>query len=314
MMLGQSHGSILTVAVHSASNLQDVETIGKQDPYFQFTLDINNPKSFQKTFVHKNAGKNPVWNQTFTVPLNGEAELFFEIMDDETTADAVIGFAAINLSQVIHAPGGVLNAAFPVYTPAGKEKGEVTMTLTTAGIPGQCPAPASFARGQSHISEAHQKRVKSIKNKERAADVGVAALGGLLAVGAGLLANKVVTDQKKEEQARRQAEEAAQAERERFEKEKRQFDEQRATYERTQSEQQSIHTTSSTHTSRHEEHNHSHSGGHGHGHGHRDWDAVGTYSAGDKVTYHSRVYVCLQGHTSNPTWQPTEAHSLWRAD
>ncbi|KAG0088660.1 hypothetical protein BGZ92_005889 [Podila epicladia] len=305
MMLGQSHGSILTVVVHSAANLQDVETIGKQDPYFQFTLDINNPKKFQKTFVHKNAGKNPVWNQTFTVPLNGEAELFFEIMDEETTADAVIGFAAISLSQVVHAPGGVLNAAFP-------EKGEVTLTLTTAGIPGQCPTPAGFARGQSHISEAHQKRVKSIKNKERAADVGVAALGGLLAVGAGLLANKVVTDQKKEEQARREAEDAAQAERERFEKEKRQFDEQRATYERTQSEQQSIHTTSSTYTSHHEDHGHSHSSGHGHGH--RDWDAMGTYSAGDKVTYHNRVYICLQGHTSNPTWQPTEAHSLWRAD
>ncbi|KAG0031844.1 hypothetical protein BGZ81_000441 [Podila clonocystis] len=314
MMLGQSHGSILTVAVHSAADLQDVQTIGKQDPYFQFSLDVNNPKSFQKTFIHKNAGKNPVWNQTFTVPLNGEAELFFEIMDEETTADAVIGFAAINLSHVVHAPGGVLNATFPVYTPAGKEKGEVILTLTTAGIPGQCPAPVGFARGQSHISEAHQKRVKSMKNKERAAEVGVAALGGLLAVGAGLLANKVVTDQKKEEQARREAEEAAQAERERFETEKRQFDEQRATYERTQSEQQSIHTTSSTHTSHYEEHGHSRSHEHGQGHDHRDWDAVGTYSAGDKVTYHGRVYMCLQGHTANPTWEPTQAHSLWRAD
>jgi len=313
MMLGQqSLGSTLTIAVHSAANLQDVETIGKQDPYFQFTLDINNPKSIQKTFVHKNGGKNPVWNQTFNVPLNGEPELFFEIMDEETTADAVIGFAAINLSQVLHAPGGVLNAAFPVYTPAGKEKGEVTLTLSTSSVPGQGLAPAGFARGQSHISEAHQKRVNSIKNKERAADVGIAVMGGLAALGVGLLANKVANDHKKEEQSHREAEAAAQAEHERFENEKKQFEEQRAAYERTQSEQQSIHTTSSTHTSHHEEQGHGHK--HGHGHSQREWDAVGTYSAGDKVSYHGRVYICLQGHTSNPTWEPTQAHSLWRAD
>ncbi|KAF8953144.1 hypothetical protein BGZ52_001569 [Haplosporangium bisporale] len=313
MMLGQqSLGSTLTIAVHSAANLQDVETIGKQDPYFQFTLDISNPKSIQKTFVHKNGGKSPVWNQTFNVPLNGESELFFEIMDEETTADAVIGFAAINLSQVLHAPGGVLNAAFPVYTPAGKEKGEVTLTLSASNVPGQGLAPAGFARGQSHISEAHLKRVKSLKNKERAADVGVAVMGGLAALGVGLLANKVVNDNKKEEQAHREAEAAAQAEHERFESEKKQFEEQRAAYERTQSEQQSIHTTSSTHTSHHEEHGHSHK--HGHGHSQREWDAVGTYSAGDKVSYHGRAYICLQGHTSNPTWEPTQAHSLWRAD
>ncbi|KAG0346315.1 hypothetical protein BG004_001933 [Podila humilis] len=301
-MLAQTHDSILTVHAHGATNLQDVETLGKQDPYFQFSLDLTNPKSFQKTFVHKNAGKNPVWNQSFNVTLNGEPELFFEIMDEETAADAVIGFAAIHINQIFQSPGGILNAAFPVYTPAGKEKGQVNLTLAINGA--SIGSLTHFSTGYSHINDAHKKRVNSMKNKERIADVGGMALGGLLAVGAGLLANKISNDNKKEEKSRREAEEAEQAERDRFEQEKKHFEEQKSTSHET-----------SYHEERGHIHIHSHDHGHDHEHNsHREWDPVGTYAPGDKVRYHGRDYICLQGHTSNPTWEPTQAHSLWRAD
>ncbi|KAF9352233.1 hypothetical protein BGX26_009918 [Mortierella sp. AD094] len=339
----QQGGPTLIIYAHGAQDLQNVQTLGKQDPYLQFSLDINNPKSFQKTFVHKNAGKAAVWNQTFTVPLSGEPELYVEIMDEEITADAVIAFAAIPINQIVHAPGGTMNGFFDVYTPSGKAQGVLNLTLTAQNVPGQntqySNQPPQPAKGTSHINELHQRRVKSLKNKEMAADVGTAAFGGLLAVGAGLLANKLVNDHRKEEDARKEAEHRAQAEREKFELEKRRLDEERANFQRQQAgyQQQQQHQ-------QHQQPPHYQGGGgydQGHHGGHHEekkkhydsdsdsgsdsddshkkkgkkWEKHGHwYSPGDKVKYDGRKYICLQGHNSQPDWAPGVAHSLWRGD
>ncbi|KAF9898517.1 hypothetical protein BX616_003915, partial [Lobosporangium transversale] len=237
-----SQGPTLVIVAHGAQNLKDVETFGKQDPYLQFSLDFNNPKSFQKTFVHKDAGKTATWNQTFTVSLAGEPELFIELMDEETTADAVIAFAAIPVNQIVHAPGATMHGVFDLFTPDGKQQGEVNLTLTAHNVPGQNTQPAiqtsTPVKGTSHISELHHKRIKSLKNRETAADAGGAAFGGLLAVGAGLLANKLMDDKKKEEEARKEAERQAQLEHSKFENEKKRLEEERAAFQRTQLEQQ----------------------------------------------------------------------------
>ncbi|KAI7886205.1 hypothetical protein K492DRAFT_178350 [Lichtheimia hyalospora FSU 10163] len=45
-----------------------------------------------------------------------------------------------------------------------------------------------------------------------------------------------------------------------------------------------------------------------------EWDPIGTYAPGDRVEYHGHTYICLQGHTSNPTWMPGAAHSLWQPE
>ncbi|KAG0052050.1 hypothetical protein BGZ83_003034 [Gryganskiella cystojenkinii] len=356
---------VLAIIAHGAQNLIDVETFGKQDPYVQFSLDFNNPKSFQKTFVHKDAGKNPVWNQSFTVPLNGEPELFVEIMDEETTADAVIAFAAIPINQVVHAPGGNMNGLFDVFTTKGQPQGQIHLTLTAHNVPGQnmgyggqAAAPGQPIRGTSHISELHQRRMNSLKNREKAADVGTAAMTGLLAVGAGLLANKLVNDHRKEEEAKKAAERNAQLERERFEAERKRLDEERASFARTQSEeqarfqqQQQAFQSQQQHYQQQQQHQpqfqqpqyqqpQQHHGGyedHHHKKKHHDsdsdsgsgsdsdddhkkhkkgkkWQPHGWYSAGDKVKYDGRKYICLQGHNSQGDWAPSVAHSLWRSD
>lgn len=42
------------------------------------------------------------------------------------------------------------------------------------------------------------------------------------------------------------------------------------------------------------------------------WDGNSTtYSVGDRVLYNSILYKCLQAHTSQATWTPTDAPSLW---
>ena len=43
-----------------------------------------------------------------------------------------------------------------------------------------------------------------------------------------------------------------------------------------------------------------------------EWNGEGkAYTAGDRVVYGDKLYKCLQSHTSQLTWTPTAAPSLW---
>lgn len=41
------------------------------------------------------------------------------------------------------------------------------------------------------------------------------------------------------------------------------------------------------------------------------WSDSATYSQGDRVRYNGTLYKCLQDHTAQPDWNPTDAVSLW---
>lgn len=41
------------------------------------------------------------------------------------------------------------------------------------------------------------------------------------------------------------------------------------------------------------------------------WDDSHEYAVGDRVSYESTLYKCLQAHTSQPTWTPSDSPSLW---
>lgn len=41
------------------------------------------------------------------------------------------------------------------------------------------------------------------------------------------------------------------------------------------------------------------------------WDAAKTYAVGDRVRYAGNLYRCLQPHTAQAAWTPTDAPSLW---
>ena len=43
---------------------------------------------------------------------------------------------------------------------------------------------------------------------------------------------------------------------------------------------------------------------------HPEWEPGKAYRTGDRVTY-GNLYRCLQTHTSQATWEPDNAHSLW---
>lgn len=41
------------------------------------------------------------------------------------------------------------------------------------------------------------------------------------------------------------------------------------------------------------------------------WSPIETYVKDDRVRYQEQLYRCLQAHTAQETWTPTDAPSLW---
>lgn len=289
-----SQPQTLFLTIHSASQLVNVETFGKQDPYLQFSLDFSDPKSFQRTYTHRNAGQDATWNQSFIVPMQaGSQHLFIEVMDEESLgAPELIGFAAIPLNPVL--ASGHLNAVFGIFTVDGKSAGEVHLTLATT--PQGPHQPQQVVRGHSYVHEDHLKRCKSLRKKAIATDIGAVAVGGALAIGAGLFGKKLFDHHRQHEQEEGRRHE----EQERMEQERHRIEEERKHLHQQQHPTPSPYSSPNHHQQPH------------HAHYCSPWNPTGVYVAGDRVEYQGRHYVCTQGHTSNPTWLPSVAHSLWR--
>ena len=76
---------------------RDVEVFGKQDPYVKMVY----MGTKYKTRVHENAGKNPVWNQTFILQLGSTTDdIKLEIKDNVTVGATIIGQATIKASSL----------------------------------------------------------------------------------------------------------------------------------------------------------------------------------------------------------------------
>ena len=75
---------------------RDVDTFSKQDPY----VNIIYMGTKQKTRVHDNGGKEPVWNQTFTYQLGSISDdIRFEVKDQDVLSATLIGEATIKASS-----------------------------------------------------------------------------------------------------------------------------------------------------------------------------------------------------------------------
>ncbi|KAG0287114.1 hypothetical protein BGZ98_004802 [Dissophora globulifera] len=177
----------LQVSVLRANQLDDVESMGKNDPFCQVSLVNDDKTKFQKTPVKKNAGKNVEWNQTLTLDdfqPSQHHNLYVDVLDQEHLTDAVIGFATIPLSQVEHAPNRAMKGTFDLFTPSGKQKGTVTLFLAilSAGQGNVQVPDGPDMKGLSEIDNDHQHRIKGIKRAEQATDLAAAAglIGGLI--------------------------------------------------------------------------------------------------------------------------------------
>lgn len=339
-MLHSHSQASLQIHVSSATELVSAQTFGKQDPFLQFSLNFEEKNEFLKTFTHKNAGENATWNQTFTISLNGEPDLFVEVLDEENTVNEVIGFAAIPINQVVHADGANMNGLFEIYNTKGERAGLLNLQLAALGFPNSRTPDFNCepVRGQSYVHEGHCARMKSSKKKATGVAVGGALLGGALAIGAGFLGKKMYDDRQEAEQEREQEEAEQQRlkdeeetrrreEDENRQRERDEFDQERARYQQEKEEFEREKANRHNNDNEHEErekkdcdrdsnkhHRRRNSNSSDDDDDAKKWNPVGTYAAGDRVKYHGQVYMCLQGHTSNPTWQPGAAHSLWQAE
>ncbi|KAG9069754.1 hypothetical protein KI688_009079 [Linnemannia hyalina] len=200
----------LKVTIHQAEHLEDVERFGKNDPYARVSLTVDG-KYPAKTQVIKNAGKEAAWNKTVEVPDYNPQEqdtLYLEILDEETGFDEPIAFTAIPLHQVLSAQGHAIRGRFGLHTTGGKTKGEVLVSIVVIS-PGQTEGahPQTEIRGEVRLDSAQQKRINSLSRKEKAGDLGTAALLIGAVVGAKALhdgqkdAKKVAQDEQEKAKA-----------------------------------------------------------------------------------------------------------------
>ena len=71
---------------------RDTERFGKMDPYVKFSYGELEFRTTEKT----DAGKNPIWNETFQIDvIELEDEMSFSVMDANAMSDDVVGEATI---------------------------------------------------------------------------------------------------------------------------------------------------------------------------------------------------------------------------
>ncbi|KAL7754377.1 hypothetical protein RI367_000358 [Sorochytrium milnesiophthora] len=309
--------SQLFLTVCEAKNLKNRDMFGKMDPYLRAGYDFRSQESMRHTKTVRSGGRDPTWDEVLQFPYDGyRRELFIEVYDEDPTTDDLIGVAAIPLDD-LHRAGeyGAVHAWYAIYGVAsGHVHGEVRLALSrNMGGAATQHAPV---RGNSFMNPEHAKHCKSNNFKKSMMGVGAA---GAVALGAGLLANYVSGQHKEEEERKRREQEEEMRRRQEQEAEERRRREQEEEERRRreqQQQQQQYGQQQQQYGQYGGEGQHQHHGEH-HKHHHnqeaREWDPVGTYNAGERVYYNGRTWECLQYHTSNPTWQPPVAVSLWRA-
>lgn len=89
-------------AVHKVQKLYDVQLVGKQDPYAVVIVQKKGKKAEKKkTRVARDGHKNPVWDQTFTLSLDGtESEVVIEVFNCNTIKDEMIGSCTVKIKEV----------------------------------------------------------------------------------------------------------------------------------------------------------------------------------------------------------------------
>ncbi|KAG0239806.1 C2 domain-containing protein [Mortierella sp. GBAus27b] len=182
-------GHSLYIHVRKATDLKDVERLGKNDPYVVLFINRDDKSSYRKTSTKKNAGSHAEWDEVAVLE-NYEAsrhtELFVRVLDAEKLVDEPIGYNTIPLNQVNDAEHRSYKARFPLFLADGKQKGYIHLTITV--IPSEHAGATitndnAEAEGHAILGEQQQKDIKAKEREEDATQVaaGLALLGGAIA-------------------------------------------------------------------------------------------------------------------------------------
>ncbi|KAG1148853.1 hypothetical protein G6F37_008977 [Rhizopus arrhizus] len=94
-------GGMLVVTVIEARKLHDKDIVSKNDPYVEVWI---NEKNKQRTSVINNTN-NPVWNQTFTFPLEQDGnkhKLYLKVKDKDFIGSDDIGEAKFDFADAFN--------------------------------------------------------------------------------------------------------------------------------------------------------------------------------------------------------------------
>eukprot|EP01054_Gregarina_sp_Poly1_P010388 Gregarina_sp_Poly_1__10387@NODE_744_length_6481_cov_177_190833_g555_i0_p4_GENE_NODE_744_length_6481_cov_177_190833_g555_i0NODE_744_length_6481_cov_177_190833_g555_i0_p4_ORF_typecomplete_len248_score22_12C2/PF00168_30/1_3e16_NODE_744_length_6481_cov_177_190833_g555_i0119862 len=134
---------LLQITIHEASGLSG-GFMGKKDPYVLMKMG---GQSHHTTAVPE-GGKNPKWEQTFSMTYRGEQFIEFSVMDkDKVGADDIMGSGSLDLAAVRAAK--VYSTNVPISR-HGKAAGTIRVTIALkSNIPGAVgmPAPGTMPPG-----------------------------------------------------------------------------------------------------------------------------------------------------------------------
>jgi len=144
------HGK-LTLTVHRAENLRDVQTFGKQDPY----VEIKFAEYLYKTRVHEKAGSFPIWNQDFLLNVDHpqSEQISFLVYDKEPLLDNKIARIDLSIGKLLLKKGREQLLGLVFWDNFTKIGGDLYVTAKYEGT----GAP---------ITEEDKKKEKELKDKE----------------------------------------------------------------------------------------------------------------------------------------------------
>jgi hypothetical protein len=179
---------VLHIVAARASGLEDVENMGKNDPYVKFSFEHKmNKDNSKRTAAKDNAGANPEWDEVLELgnyDPSRHTKLYVEVFDKEAGIDQPIAFADIPLHQVQNAEHKSFKGRFDLYNDDAKAKGTIHLILT-AITPDQVGHDIDYdlaeVQGESNLGNDHQEAFKSAKLKEKSGDAAAIAAAGLAA-------------------------------------------------------------------------------------------------------------------------------------
>eukprot|EP00475_Leptophrys_vorax_P002625 TRINITY_DN11476_c0_g1_i2.p1 TRINITY_DN11476_c0_g1~~TRINITY_DN11476_c0_g1_i2.p1 ORF type:complete len:365 (-),score=50.57 TRINITY_DN11476_c0_g1_i2:290-1384(-) len=117
--------NLLQVTIVKATDIADVKVWewGKQDPY---AILVYNQFEF-RTRVHEDAGKNPIWDETFSFYVESNPVITLTVMHDRKKHDDIIGTAKFPFASA-YATGSSVEQ-IPLFTTEGKQQGFAEVVL-----------------------------------------------------------------------------------------------------------------------------------------------------------------------------------------
>ncbi|KAK9136929.1 hypothetical protein Sjap_007523 [Stephania japonica] len=148
---------MLDVTVISAKDLKDAGIFGKMDVYVAICI-AGDPRTKQRTPVHKDGGRSPAWNHTMKFAISeglanqGRLILEFQIRCERALGDKTLGEVHVPVKELLDNPSAAANANFVSYqvrTPSGKPKGVLNFSFKFGELPAGAPPPPEKTPSQA---------------------------------------------------------------------------------------------------------------------------------------------------------------------